>query len=105
MTDEEIIKGLETEIELAEYVDSYTADNVKVDLLKNALDLINRQKAEIERLKESPIIAALCPMWKAEAIKEFAKFLIDKSENGVISVSDIPDFVKEMTEVKNNGKV
>ena len=28
-------------------------------------------------------------------IKDFAKYLIDKSKNGVISVSDLPDYVKE----------
>ena len=35
---------------------------------------------------------------KSEAIKEFAHFIIDKSKNGVIYISDIPDLVKEMTE-------
>ena len=33
---------------------------------------------------------------KAEAVKEFGKLLIDKSQNGVIYVCDLPDFVKEM---------
>ena len=28
-------------------------------------------------------------------VKDFAKFLIDKSENGNVSVSNIPDYVKE----------
>ncbi len=30
-----------------------------------------------------------------EIVKDFAKYLIDKSENGVVSVMDIPDYVKE----------
>ena len=34
---------------------------------------------------------------KAEARKEFAKLLIDKSKNGVIHISDIPDYVKEIS--------
>lgn len=33
---------------------------------------------------------------KAEAYKEFAKLLIDKASKGLIHVSDLPDFVKEM---------
>lgn len=33
---------------------------------------------------------------KAESYKEFAKFLIDKASKGLIHVSDLPDFVKEM---------
>lgn len=51
MTDKEIIKALESEIHLVEYADSSYADNVSLELLKNALALINRQQAEIERLK------------------------------------------------------
>ena len=35
---------------------------------------------------------------KSEAIKEFAHLVIDRSKNGVICVSDVPDLVKEMTE-------
>jgi hypothetical protein len=31
-------------------------------------------------------------------IRDFAKFLIDKSENGVICIADIPDLVREMME-------
>lgn len=40
---------------------------------KQAIDLINRQKAEIERLHNSPILTVLCPMWKAEAIRKCAE--------------------------------
>ena len=47
-----------------------------------------RQQAKIER--ETNQI-------KFEAIKEIAKYIIDKSQNGIIQVSDIPDYVKEMT--------
>ena len=38
--------------------------------------------------------------WKSEAIKEFAKYIMNKSQNGTIQVSDIPDYAKEMTEVQ-----
>lgn len=52
LTDEEIIKALEEEIHLAEYVDSDYCCNTEVSLLKSTLDLINRQKAEIEQWQE-----------------------------------------------------
>lgn len=52
MTDNEIIKALEEHIERTKNI-KYGArkmTTVDVELLKNALDLINRRKAEIERL-------------------------------------------------------
>ena len=36
-------------------------------------------------------------------VKEFGKMLIDKSVNGIINISDIPDYVVEMTEDRENG--
>lgn len=66
-------------------------------------DLINIQKVEIERLQKN--IDGLnifttnhMKVIRLQAIKEFAHFIIDKSKNGVIYISDIPDLVKEMTE-------
>ena len=50
MTDNEIIKALEHEISHVEYVDGFCADGVDIDLIRNALALINRQKTEINRL-------------------------------------------------------
>lgn len=93
---------------------------------KEALDLIKRQKEEIEKLKvelkqknpyeeygncvaigDSLVFThtlndydKLIKDIGAEAIKEFAKLIIDKSRNGVIRTADIPDLVKEMTEEK-----
>lgn len=88
---------------------------------KDALDLVNRQKKEIERLKRKNTILSknadtafqdgldenrdlfkkeIEPEIRNEAIKEFAKFLIEKSKDGKIFISDIPDYVKEMTEAK-----
>ena len=74
--------------------------------MNSALDLINRQKAEIEQWKEEADRwqNAFCkvnedmPTIKSEAIKEFAHLVIDRSKNGVICVSDVPDLLKEMTE-------
>ena len=53
MTDKEIIKELESEIHLAEYVDSGYCSNVNLEIIKSALDLINRQQAEIEKHKNN----------------------------------------------------
>ena len=51
MTDNEIIKALENEVKSTEYVDSDYCDGVDLTLIKSAVDIINYQKAEIERLK------------------------------------------------------
>ncbi len=67
--------------------------------------LINRLQAENERLtadskrlkKVQMQLDDMCKMYhiiKAEAYKEFAKFLIDKSKNGITYNSDIPGLVK-----------
>ena len=52
MTDNEIKKALEDEIRRANYIESYYIDCVDIGVFQNALDLINRQKAEIERLNK-----------------------------------------------------
>lgn len=77
-------------------------------LQKDVINLINRQKAEIEKYKSGMIANAEVVKTltnelktaKSEAIKEFAHFVIDRSKNGVICTSDICDLVKEMTEVQ-----
>ena len=51
MTDKDIIKALESEIHLAEYVDSDYCDGVDLTLIKSAIDLINCQQVEIGELK------------------------------------------------------
>ena len=53
MTDKEIVKALEDEIHLAEYVDSGFCNGVSLSLVKSTLDLINRLQAENERLQET----------------------------------------------------
>ena len=52
MTDNEIIKALEDMIEFADMVNKSVIDAVDVQRLKNALDLINRQQADIENYKQ-----------------------------------------------------
>lgn len=115
-TDEEIIETLEDYIKENEF--EYFHSNMvgEYPLIRKSLDLINRQKAEIERLKSAN--AEKFRQWdmlaekskqhyadlyneakdilKSEAYKEFAKFLIDKASKGLIHVSDLPNFVKEM---------
>ena len=81
MTDAEIIKALQENIHLAEYVDSDYCSNIELSLIKAALDLINRQKAEIERLTINMNAFGLgmirekerADTARAEAIKEFAE--------------------------------
>ena len=53
MTDNEIIKALKDEIRRANYIKSYYIDCVDIGVFQDALDLINRQQAEIERLKKN----------------------------------------------------
>lgn len=76
-------------------------------VLKLALDLINRQQAEIERLKklleEADISYNKCAKrFYKDGVKDFAKMLIDKSENGAVSISDLPDLVREWSD--NNAE-
>ena len=76
-----------------------------------ALDLINRQKAEIERLRGSTIVNNIMESQrikreaKAEAYKEFAERLKEKSfktirnyglTKDVVEVCDIDNLLKEM---------
>lgn len=102
-TDEEIIKVLEC----CAYNDGckgckYSKQCDGASYLIDALDLINRQNAEIERLKGSTVVNNIMESQrikreaKAESYKEFAKLLIDKASKGLIHVSDLPNFVKEM---------
>ena len=83
MTDKDIIKALESEIHLAEYVDSDYCSNVNLEIIKSALDLINRQQTEIERLKiENQSLRGAANSYKlhynearAEAVKELIERL------------------------------
>ena len=93
------------------------------ELMKDVFDLINRQKAEIEKLKrgvtftftiedfesiKETIISNIDNKIKSEAIKEFAErlkrysFVDNLSLNGkeTVYVADIDNIIKEMTEVQ-----
>jgi 3-methyladenine DNA glycosylase/8-oxoguanine DNA glycosylase len=72
-----------------------------------ALDLINRQRAEIERLKEAYAVyeeISGLKRAKAEAIKEFAERVIDliyeADDVNTLTQWQIRDLVKELTEGK-----
>lgn len=106
-TDEEVIKALECcangECDECPYQD----DSPCKEYLNNAaLDLINRQRAEIESLNEIVFTdrTEAIKMLKAEAIKEFAKRLKNSFGYGWVlgsaAKTHIDNLVKEMTEGK-----
>ncbi len=123
-TDEEIIKSLECCVKAKTMGDCIELNCpfrndwdlcLSGEIKKMALDLINRQKAEIERLEKTykadqQLISALNKSYnlaKAEAYKEFADKLKEKSEivhlfsvcNGhhyMVDIDDIDNLVKEM---------
>ena len=101
MTDNEIVRALETEIRSAEYVDSEYCDGVDLTLIKSAIDLINRQQAEninlkghleqlksrydnarteIERLKGMSVSSSKDPMDFCGVLCNYAEELIDKAK-------------------------
>lgn len=116
MTDKEIIKALECcgfeYGNLCSVCPKYEKDNdfCQEELHNYAIDLINRQKAEIEKLKiENQSLRAAANSYKihydearAEAVKEFAYRLKDYAEeckrNGYDGIGghDIDDILKEM---------
>lgn len=107
LTDNEIIKALESEIHLAEYVDSDYCSNVNLEIIKSALDLITRQQAEIERLKEiieyKDICIEACEDIKSEAYKEciekvrkLAVGMHPCSDELRVFDSDLDNLIKEM---------
>lgn len=121
MTDNEIIEALEQEIHSAEYVDSDYCSNVYVGLIKSALDLINRQQEEIEKLQmmidSDNEVCTECHceymdkvhQARIEAIKEFARRLKSKAKDEFmydykmltmatefVVVKEIDNLVKEM---------
>lgn len=129
MTDEQIIKALEccatddgddcSQCPYGNIVYKSGSGGCVNRCRKDALDLINRQKAEIERLTDlsdqlgNDIDIKLNYIYdleekietaKSEAIKEFAEQLIRTAdgddEYGTVFVFNINDLVKEMTEVQ-----
>ena len=121
MNDNEIIKALEcctvcSSIETCgecPYVECPTRKGCVGEMVKDALDLINRQKAEIERLQnaykqcawERDIFLDELKTAKSEAIKDFAERLkeeatVDDDSTWWVANIDIDNLVKEMTEGK-----
>ena len=98
-TDEEVIKALEDYIKENEFEYFHSNMMGEYPLIRKSLDLINRQKAKVERYKRY-YYRHEYDKWekeiKTEAYQEFAKFLIDKSSKGLLRTSDLPDYVKEM---------
>lgn len=78
MSEKDVIEMLERFAK--EYPDGFSADVLKV---------IRDLKAELEEAK-------------AEAIKKFAKYIIDKCANCTVEISDLPDFVVEAIQEQNS---
>ena len=75
--------------------DTFTVDECMGKLMKDALDLINRQKAEIEHFREV-----------TKKIKSDLKYYLDTNEeNGVVWIPKftVDNLVKELTEVSDNA--
>ena len=112
MTDTEIIKALECcpQHIMCGHCPFRNVENCMSALYVDALDLINRQKAEVERLKAEAQMAdgyadALEERAKSEAIKEFAERLKATlmpfpmhcmPDVFVVSADEIDNLVKEM---------
>ena len=120
-TDEEVIKALECCILRKQYrcenrkcplyYETTKYSDCTEMLVENALDLINRQKAEIERLRSQLDCyeeTSGNKQAKAEAIKEFAERLKRDAflplgtyfVEEIITAKQIDNLVKEMTEGK-----
>ena len=106
MTDNEIIKALECCISPVhcngrQYY--YVNAECSRELIENALDLINSQKAEIERLKEeNKILSRYEDYIKAEAYKEFAYELMQIPDVKIYK-HEIKNLLKEKLENTDEG--
>lgn len=118
MTDEQIIKALEC-CKIGECEDCPfhgVKEDCEVELPEESLDLINRQKAKIEELKnrnafleneyknQGELFWERVKIKQSEAIKEFAEKLKKRfylsAGRCVVDVYHIDNLVKEMTEVQ-----
>lgn len=113
MTDNEIIKALECCMSdnppctTCKYDgDTITVDECMGELMKDALDLINRQKANAEGLTNAvKYLNEQLSSARAEAVKEFAERLKFEKATGMnwfgkehysVKVEEIDNLVKEM---------
>ena len=97
LTDEQIIKAVEEYLQKSQNIKSGARQKILVDadFLKNALDLINRKDAEIERLQiRNKTLSAITRNYdwkfakvKSEAIKEIAERLKKESSSCVTSAN------------------
>ena len=117
MTDNDIIKGLLccTFAEPCEDCPLEKDEMCVFTLKSNALDIINRQKAEIERLKEQfryldvecERLEKVNETAKAEAIKEFAERLKEQiyiKKDRLFYAEKIDNLVKEMVGDDNGNE-
>ena len=99
MTPEKVIEALENEIHLVEWVDGLYAENISIELLKDILDFINSQQAEMDKIKKekdksfekwklladkteqhySELYEEAIEIAKFEAVKEFAEKLKEEA--------------------------
>lgn len=101
MTDNEIIKALESEIHLAEYVDSNYCSNIDLSLIKSTLDLINRLQAENENSVEKKFpYCVLCGNGAilTENLEEYDKLINN------ISTGAIKEFAERLKRELTTGK-
>ena len=75
-----------------------------VDMKKKATDILEDYSNSYSQV-DLEILTKFLEQIKSEAIKDFEHLVIDRSRNGVIYASDIPDLVKEMTEQANFEKI
>lgn len=127
LTDEEVIKALESKVEahctVCDTKEIVPCEHCIFHYIKHAVALINRQKAEIERLttlaelgrtraNDYRAMRDKAKNARAEAIKEFAERLKEKAyipkPYGAAKVVDeyaVDDLVKEMTEGKDHENI
>lgn len=119
MTDNDIIKALElcftpkgTTFTCGECPYHKSGKLCKVERDKNALDLINRQKAEIERLNKEVDRLSQCVLYhdgqiadaRAEAITEFAERVKEKHFEYFNFIFSYPAFCKLTDEIAKEMK-
>lgn len=115
-TDDEIIKALECCINDNCNDCPETFGNCELTTMRNALDLLKRQRAEIERLNDKldtakreivetiPLIAEDIKTAKAEAFKEFADLAIKKIYENVTPIPQQRYLVQMCIEEIENTK-
>ena len=97
MTDNERIEWLNKIADTTKNTIHSSCDvSLFIDDFIATVDLINRQKAEIERYKGViKILEKDVKDAEGRTVKEFAHYLIDNGEEGKINTFDLPDYVCE----------